>query len=157
MTREELRNELRLMANEILRVRKNPYNRLKHTKRKRPKSKPRVGAFSAPPRPLVEDVKQYVYIIGCDDHPVKIGYSTNVQARLIDLQVGQARKLRIYHFAEIKDGRGREVEKLCHRRIAHHRLNGEWFDVTPYRAIDLLRDVVDNLPPLQCDDEQLDP
>jgi hypothetical protein len=140
MTREELRAELRAAAEEILGPR-----RLARRRRKGHKSKPRVGIFLAPPKPQPTYVKEFVYVIGCDDHPVKIGFSTNVLNRLSALQTGFHRPLVLFHCVETPPGHGRKIERLCHQRLANYRLSGEWFDVTPYRAFDMLKMLVDEL------------
>jgi hypothetical protein len=67
-----------------------------------------------------------VYIIG-DGHHVKIGYSTDVDARLRDLQTGNGRYLRLHR---IVDG-GQKVEKWFHRKFKPQRLHGEWFVFHP--------------------------
>jgi hypothetical protein len=58
---------------------------------------------------------------------VKIGYTTNAQARLENLQCGSAEPLTIIGLAE----GDRKAESDWHRRFAHLRLHGEWFRFAP--------------------------
>lgn len=72
--------------------------------------------------------KSYVYFIqGEKGGPIKIGYSTNVESRVKELQTGFPTKLvvlalipgRIWHETEL------------HKRFQKHRLHGEWFKPVP--------------------------
>lgn len=63
------------------------------------------------------------FIQGEDGGPIKIGFTTNhPKERLSELQVGSPVRLCFVGFMK---GR-RELE--LHRRFAHLRLHGEWFD-----------------------------
>jgi len=67
-----------------------------------------------------------LYVIG-EGHPsnvVKIGRSNNVPHRLSTFQTASPRKLRALH---IEPSAG-YLEARLHRRFAHLRLEGEWFD-----------------------------
>lgn len=83
----------------------------------------------------------YIYVIGRPCHPVKIGFSENVDTRLANLQTGQPEKLGIYFEHEVIPKWARKVEKGCHVRLAIHRQEGEWFDVTPEEAIEVVKAV----------------
>jgi hypothetical protein len=67
-----------------------------------------------------------VYFAGFAEY-VKIGWSTNVNARLRELQTGAPERLRLY---TVLPGI-RDKEKDTHRRFAHLRLQGEWFRRAP--------------------------
>jgi hypothetical protein len=68
----------------------------------------------------------YVYAIGPDAGPVKIGRARDVSKRLIMLQVGHHAPLRVLHTARVCDASA--LERAVHDRLATHRVRGEWFD-----------------------------
>lgn len=64
--------------------------------------------------------------------PIKIGMSNDPKERLATLQAGSPVMLRIIGIA---DG-GQDKEMALHRRLAAHRLHGEWFaDVPAVHAV----------------------
>lgn len=65
---------------------------------------------------------------------IKLGYSANPEHRLRELQTGSSGALRIVHTARIREDRARIVEQQLHRELNHHRVRGEWFDLTENRA-----------------------
>lgn len=69
----------------------------------------------------------FVYFIGGDEGPIKIGWSSNVEGRLKGLQTSHAAPLKVYAF---KKGRLAH-EAWYHKRFAAHRLHGEWFERHP--------------------------
>lgn len=82
-----------------------------------------LAAEQAEPARPVPDATGFVYFIGTDDGRVKIGYSTDPEARLVALQTGAAGRLSL-----IAKMPGRyEDEKNLHIRFGRHRLRGEWF------------------------------
>lgn len=81
--------------------------------------------------------QSYVYFIRAGlSGPVKIGYSKNPFRRLIELQSGNADKLRLL---AIHPG-GAGLEKSLHRYFADCRALNEWFDPT-----DEMLDLIDNV------------
>jgi hypothetical protein len=68
-----------------------------------------------------------VYFISSGD-AVKIGVAKNPEARLRDLQVGNANQLEI--LATIS-GAGRHEEDSLHKLFEPFRLRGEWFQIQP--------------------------
>lgn len=69
--------------------------------------------------------EEKVYLITDGKH-VKIGVAKNVVRRLIQLQTGSPKKLRIMHsFAA-----GFECEDTLHKLFSHLRIRGEWFKLT---------------------------
>ena len=59
--------------------------------------------------------------------PVKIGFTRHLQARIEELQCGHKDRLRLLGS---RPG-GRREEREIHRRLAAHRLRGEWFAPAP--------------------------
>jgi hypothetical protein len=73
------------------------------------------------------DGKCYVYFIGGEGTPVKIGLSNQPYERLAALQTAHWCKLSILAKVEGKLA----DEKALHARFAAHRLHGEWFTRCP--------------------------
>lgn len=67
----------------------------------------------------------YVYVIGPDGGPYKIGFATNLRSRLQGLQTGNHLPLAC-HFAA-RDDCAPGTERKLHERFAASRLSGEWF------------------------------
>lgn len=87
--------------------------------------------YVPPIRP--EGKPHYVYFIGGESGPVKIGTSQNPRARLRAVQCHHPYPLSI--LATVPGGV--EVERGLHKRFADHRLNGEWFE----RHIDIIAEI----------------
>jgi len=79
----------------------------------------------------------YIYAIGTDNRQ-KIGFSKNPQARLKQLQTGNADQLVLHHYIEVADDRTRLLERYLHKDIGYKKLKGEWFSMTAKEAIDYL-------------------
>lgn len=78
--------------------------------------------------PLLPGHRQwYVYIVRAARGPIKIGMARDVKRRVIALQTTAAKRLRLLHH-EAGDGK---VERAAHKRLAAHRLTGEWFSPHP--------------------------
>lgn len=69
----------------------------------------------------------FIYFIGGHSGPVKIGFTTDLPARLRRLQMNSPRPLRVLAF---RPGEPRD-ELALHRQFAADRLHGEWFKRTP--------------------------
>ncbi len=80
----------------------------------------------------------YLYVIGPNEGPQKIGLSENVQRRLKNLQTGHPHKLHIHHFEEVPRKQVRAIEKRIHTELNYKKLKGEWFDITKQEAIEFL-------------------
>lgn len=75
------------------------------------------------PRSKWSDVGSRVYFLECNSHFVKIGWSTDVLARMNSLRASNPYPLEI---SALLDG-GRDLEQRLHREFASLRTNGEWF------------------------------
>ncbi len=84
----------------------------------------------------------YLYFIqaGGIEGPVKIGLSLDVERRIMELQVGNDKQLRLLKSLEIPDKTAKRVEGEFHYFFRHTGLRGEWFQPTPFmlRHIDSL-------------------
>jgi hypothetical protein len=70
----------------------------------------------------------FVYVIGAAQRgPLKIGVAADPEARVVELQTGYPRPLRIHH--SVKTGSARLAERYAHRLLHEKRLAGEWFQV----------------------------
>lgn len=76
--------------------------------------------------PLEPDDRGLTYFIGGDVGAIKIGRSVNLDVRLKDIQACSPIPLRV-----LATRPGVARERLYHKRFAHCRLHGEWFERTP--------------------------
>lgn len=65
---------------------------------------------------------------------IKLGYSINPDQRLRELQTANSGVLRIIHQARIREDRARLIEQRLHLELNHHRVRGEWFNLTESKA-----------------------
>lgn len=83
----------------------------------------------------------YVYLIGFSragkfEGPVKVGITSNVGARLKGLQTGHHEKLVIGAYLAAPNRQiALALEDCFHNVFAQHRLEGEWFDMHPVKAL----------------------
>ena len=77
--------------------------------------------------PMDAMVGTFVYFIGGDETPIKIGFSAHPQSRLNGLQTAHWVKLRI--LAAVRGTK--EDEAAYHRMFASLRMSGEWFERHP--------------------------
>lgn len=77
-------------------------------------------------------VSGWVYVIGSDDGPMKIGIATDPQSRLVEIQVGHPFKLKVLH--SWRHEAAAKVELAAHKLLRGKRLQGEWFSVTQEEA-----------------------
>lgn len=73
----------------------------------------------------------YIYAIGSDNGNIKIGFSNNPHQRLRSLQTGHNEPLQIHYIHEVSEENVKVFEKIIHKQLAHKRVHGEWFDITP--------------------------
>lgn len=80
----------------------------------------------------------FIYVIGTRDKQ-KIGISKDVNRRLKSLQTGNPEILNIHHTIQIEPSRVRLLERMIHKEFSYMRLKGEWFDMTPEKAVNLVK------------------
>jgi hypothetical protein len=67
----------------------------------------------------------------------KVGYSGNPEARLVNLQVGNHRRVSIEYAFEVRDDYATEAEKFIHDKLSprikgrQESIHGEWFCIEP--------------------------
>jgi hypothetical protein len=76
----------------------------------------------------------FLYVIRGDHNLVKVGVSTNPNARLAQLRTASAFPIDFSYLA-VTPGTGFDIEQGAHAMLASHRCNGEWFDVQPEIAV----------------------
>jgi predicted GIY-YIG superfamily endonuclease len=82
----------------------------------------------------------YVYAIGREEGPVKIGITSNLVSRLSSLNTASSFPLRLIYAQPCKDQQHATMhEASCHRYHEEKRLNGEWFDVDADAAIEAIQ------------------
>lgn len=81
-------------------------------------------AIGQEPEPLPPRAPQFIYFVGSEAGPIKIGIATNVQSRLAALQTGSPVRLSL--LASVEGDLSREY--LYHSIFHKHRLHGEWFE-----------------------------
>lgn len=77
----------------------------------------------------------FVYVIGSQDNPVKIGYGDRVESRLVAMQVGNPDELKILGRVVVPWDKAGLVEKGAHTILQDHHRRGEWFNVTAAEAL----------------------
>jgi hypothetical protein len=86
-------------------------------------------------------IQFFIYVVGPDSgFPCKVGVAENVKKRLSGLQTGNWEKLYIYHTEEMNSkSDAYRTEKIIHKRLKEHNINGEWFNLL---ASDLIKQIV---------------
>lgn len=85
----------------------------------------------------------YVYVIGAEDGPQKIGVANDPQSRRAMLQTGNPSLLGVAAAVPVARRHALAVEKQAHRILKSKRIRGEWFNVSPEEAADAIRLAVD--------------
>lgn len=79
----------------------------------------------------------YVYIIGREEGPVKIGITAALTSRFNSVQTGCPFPIKLlYAYPATDREHAQEHESIFHRAHAGKRLAGEWFDLDGERARD---------------------
>lgn len=72
--------------------------------------------------------KLYVYVIGAENGPFKIGVAKDVKRRLALLQTGSYSKIYIHAVKKCDDrAHAYSVEAAAHKALSEMRMTGEWF------------------------------
>ena len=72
---------------------------------------------------------RYIYVIGTDQPPYKVGIAKNPEQRLKALQTGHPQPLRIIQKIPTDVKRTHLLEAAMHRNLRHCQQTGEWFDM----------------------------
>jgi len=85
-------------------------------------------------RPGESMTGSFLYVIRGDHNMVKVGVTTNQNARLASLRTGSAFPIDFDYIA-VTPSTGFDIEAGAHAMLKSHRCNGEWFDVPPEMAV----------------------
>ena len=81
--------------------------------------------------------QHYIYVIGREEGPVKVGVTSSPAGRLATIQTGCPFKIEILHLRECLDrDHALEHEQIFHSVYSDERLSGEWFDLEAAYAIE---------------------
>lgn len=78
------------------------------------------------PKPHLQTIGHVYVVQAGDDGPCKIGFASSLEARLVELQVGNHEQLHVRATFRAT----REFERSMHHEYADRRLRGEWFALT---------------------------
>ncbi len=98
----------------------------------------RTFVFTNDASPRVDMSPCSIYVIAAETR-TKIGISSKAEVRMENLQKWTPEALRL-----VWSGRGprniiREIEAASHAELSANRIAGEWFDVTPGRAVEIVK------------------
>lgn len=85
-------------------------------------------------QPFNPDTGSFLYVVRGDHGRVKIGITSNCNARLAQLQTGSAYPLE-FVWIGAPSGQAVGIEYDAHQMLANYRQNGEWFEVAPDAAV----------------------
>lgn len=81
--------------------------------------------------------QHFIYVIGREEGPVKVGITCAPERRLATIQTGCPFKIEILHLRKcFYREHALEHEESFHRVYREHRLAGEWFDLEADLAIE---------------------
>lgn len=73
--------------------------------------------------------ESYIYIIGADAPPYKVGISKHPERRVKQFQTGYPFTLRLHYKQATNVDKVVHLEKLIHRNITNYQTKGEWFNM----------------------------
>ena len=90
----------------------------------------------------------WLYVVGCFEkmEAVKIGISRKPTylGRLQQLQTGNPFNLHIYAEFPVNNWHGKNNEKSIHDSLSDKRMKGEWFNIHPRHAIEVIKSQLKN-------------
>jgi DNA-binding XRE family transcriptional regulator len=82
----------------------------------------------------------YIYVIGPESGPFKIGIARNLESRFHSFQTGHYQALKVHFAAEVLDwDTARKLESNSHETLSVWRLKGEWFSCSLENAIEAIQ------------------
>lgn len=73
--------------------------------------------------------KSFIYIIGPENGPYKIGHSVDPDKRCSQLQTSRLERIRVLYKREVNKEIVEVMEKLIHKQLSIHKIRGEWFNL----------------------------
>lgn len=83
--------------------------------------------------------ESFVYVIGEDEGPQKVGMSISPEARRRTL----GRRFRVHHTVPVAKMEARKVEQFAHFLLRDAHEKNEWFNVDPSAALDAINEARD--------------
>ncbi len=83
----------------------------------------------------------YIYVVAAPSR-TKIGISWNANVRMANLQAWAPETLTLVWTGSGPRSQIMDVERTAHAHLASWRLAGEWFDVTPERAVEVVQGIM---------------
>lgn len=87
-------------------------------------------------------IDTYVYFIQASN-AIKIGIASDVERRIVDLQVGNPHRIELIHAAQILKQDALAIESKIHHVFRKTRLTGEWFQANQY-MLDFISNIEKN-------------
>lgn len=84
-------------------------------------------------------MSSYIYVIGPDKPPIKIGVTTDLDIRLKAIQTGNSQKLQVHYIEEVDPNHAYLYEKIIHKNLKLQNTHGEWFDISIEDAINEIK------------------
>lgn len=84
----------------------------------------------------------YVYVIGTEDGPQKIGIANNPESRRAIFQTGNPEPLMLAASVPVLKHEALSVERYAHWLLEGSRIRGEWFNVSPDEALEAVEAAV---------------
>ena len=81
--------------------------------------------------------ERFIYVIGPEEGPQKVGVTSTPTIRLAALSVG-GKALRIHATVAVQAIEATAVERYAHCLLYEYHVRGEWFDVPPHMAADAI-------------------
>lgn len=72
----------------------------------------------------------YLYLIGSENGPNKVGYASNLEKRFSQLQSATHDRLHVKVKERIDGDVVRAMERACHHLLKKYKIRGEWYNVT---------------------------
>lgn len=72
----------------------------------------------------------FIYVIGSNNPPYKVGISKDPNRRLKNLQTGHPYPLEIHLLKETDVAKTKLLETVIHRHLKLYKTNGEWFNLS---------------------------
>lgn len=76
----------------------------------------------------------YVYVIGSQNGPTKVGYSVDTERRLKSIQRPKTQRIQVFGKWPVGHASALAVERYAHWLLRDKQISGEWFNVTPDEA-----------------------
>jgi hypothetical protein len=96
-----------------------------------------TGKITREYRALEAEFGSFVYIVQAgEDGPVKIGAAARPTLRVVELQVANWQELHLRAAVPVKACG--HIEGIAHAIAAKYSIRGEWFDLSPARAVEIV-------------------